>query len=168
MAMSTTHDDPAEHDRHDRHDRAIVWIGDLAPHVCWRYLAEAPIGRVAFVADGRPVVLPVNHVVDGRSVVFRAAAGSALGRLAVDQPVAFEVDDIAPDRQTGWSVLASGELERIPDTARRLVAGGGPHPWAPGPRDLWWRVRPRAVTGRAISRRRSDADGRLLPYMSPD
>ena len=69
--------------------------------------------------------------------------------------------------ETGWSVIAV--VSRFGgDRPAAAVAGLDLHPWAPGPKDHWIRIEPSSVTGRAISRRRSEDDGRLLPYMPAD
>ena len=45
---------------------------------CWRRLLAEQVGRLAFMADGRIEVLPLNYVVRGRRIVFRTTADSAL------------------------------------------------------------------------------------------
>ena len=42
-------------------------------------MATQGIGRVAFVANGEPAVLPVSFAIVGEVVVFRTAFGSAFG-----------------------------------------------------------------------------------------
>ena len=145
----------------------IVWVSGLGVDTCWRLVAAEPVGRVGFVLGGRPVVLPVNHAVDDRTIVFRTDGASSLGTLAVGQPATFEADAIAVDRKTGWSVLINGDVVRVDDRSRRRLATHGPDPWAPGDRDDWIRIMPRTVTGRAISRRRRQPSGTFLPYMPP-
>jgi uncharacterized protein len=142
---------------------SVVWVDDLVPEVCWRLVGEQPIGRLGFAADGLPRIYPVNHGVDGKSIVFRAGGNTAIGALSRGSPVVFEVDAADPAAETGWSVLVTGYLETIEDeVALRDVAALGVHPWAPG-KDRWIRLHPVAVSGRAISRRR-DLDGHLVPY----
>jgi nitroimidazol reductase NimA-like FMN-containing flavoprotein (pyridoxamine 5'-phosphate oxidase superfamily) len=41
-------------------------------------LRTAPLGRLAFVNAGEPVMFPVNHAIDGVDVVFRTSWGSKL------------------------------------------------------------------------------------------
>lgn len=147
---------------------ADEWVRALGLDATWRLVAAEPVGRVGFVLGGRPVVLPVNHVVDDRTIVFRTDRTSSLGTLAVGQPVTFEVDAIAADRKTGWSVLISGDVERVDDRSRRRLATDGPDPWAPGDRDVWIRIVPRSVTGREIGRRHRQPSGGFLPYLPPD
>ena len=73
---------------------------------CWRLLAEAPIGRVAFVEAGEPSVLPVSHRTHGHRVVFRTRAGAKLTAAILAKPVAFEADGWDEATRTGWSVLS--------------------------------------------------------------
>lgn len=140
-----------------------VWTDILVPDVCWRLVAAQPIGRLGFVVDGAPRVYPVNHRVDGDSIVFRTAHRAAIAALSGGPTVVFEVDGADPTAETGWSVLAVGRLEAIEDgpTIDALVALGV-HAWSPG-KDRWVRLRPEQITGRAISRRRDELD-QPIPY----
>ena len=135
---------------------ALVWMDDLDGDVCWRLIAGQPVGRVGFVWDGRPKVLPVNHAVDEETIVVRTAHGTMLGGLSSGQIVAFEVDGGDNAAETGWSVLVEGRTAEVTAPAEldgldRIAL----HPWAPGERDRWLRIVPTSVTGRAISRGRS-------------
>lgn len=144
-------------------DGPAVWVDDLVTPVCWRLITAQVIGRLAFVADGVPRLYPVNHRVDGESIVFRTACDAAVGELIGGPLVAFEVDGADSAAETGWSVLAYGHLEAIEDDATIVeLAALNIHAWSPG-KDSWVRLRPHEISGRAISRRR-DADGRLVPY----
>jgi hypothetical protein len=148
-------------------ERDIVWMDVLDADACWRLLAEAPVGRVGFVTAGRPIVLPVNHVVDERTVIFRTAPTSPLGQLRPGQPVSFEVDVADPQRLVGQSAVVAGEVEAVPARRRRALAAGGPRPWAGGDREVWWCIRPMSVSGRAVSRHRRQPDGTFLPFLAP-
>jgi hypothetical protein len=68
-----------------------VWFEDLEPEICWRLLARRLVGRVGFMARGEPVVLPVNHAVDGRSIVIRTGETAMLENLGGGARAAFEV-----------------------------------------------------------------------------
>jgi nitroimidazol reductase NimA-like FMN-containing flavoprotein (pyridoxamine 5'-phosphate oxidase superfamily) len=46
---------------------------------CDRLLRSNRVGRIGFVADGWPTVLPVNYVMDGDSVVLRTDGEMVLG-----------------------------------------------------------------------------------------
>ena len=150
-------------------DAAVVWVDDLDVDVCWKLLAAERIGRVGFVLDGEAMVLPVNHAVDGHTIVFRTGATAMLEGLAGGANVAFEVDRADAEVETGWSVLVRGRATEVTDGAEREHLARLPlRPWAPGERGRWLRVLPTSVTGRAISRRRTGPEGGLLPFMPPD
>jgi hypothetical protein len=71
--------------------------------------------------------------------------------------------------ETGWSVLVKGRAAEVTDPFELADVTRLPlRPWAPGAKDHWIRIEPREVTGRSISRRRHDRDGRVVPYMPPD
>ena len=142
---------------------AVVWVDDLETEVCWTLVANAPIGRLAFVDDGAPRIFPVNHRVDGHSVVFRTEGDSPFAPLLDGRLLAFEVDGADPAAETGWSVLVTGRLERVTGDLDRLAALDV-HPWAPGGNDTFVRLVPASVSGRAISRRRRPGGGDLEPY----
>ncbi len=119
---------------------------------CLVRLRQAPIGRLGFLRDGGPVVLPVNHGVDHLGVVFRATWGAKLMVAELRGPVAFEVDGIDEDRETGWSVLVTGTASVVYDndeasTLERL----GVRSWAGiGEDALWVRIVAEDVSGREI------------------
>ena len=105
-------------------------------------------GRVAFVVDGTPSVVPVNHVVDGTDIVFRTSPHSELGRSMARGPVAFQIDDVDDFSQSGWSVLVQGSVEY--DDVDTPLADDRPRPWAEGVRPLLVRIRPSRVSGRRL------------------
>lgn len=119
---------------------------------CLYHLRTARVGRVAFVSDGSPVILPVSHGMDGDEVVFRTTVGSKLAAAQNGQPVAFEVDGIDADRRAGWSVLVRGTARTVEDPDE--VAGLyrlGIWPWADTVRrGHWVRVGTHEITGRKI------------------
>jgi CBS domain-containing protein len=87
------------------HRRGLVVL-DLED--CLERLRSAPIGRLAFVHKGGPVIVPVTHGMDGTNVVFRSTWGSKLEVAQAAGSVAFEVDGVDESRRTGWSVLVKG------------------------------------------------------------
>lgn len=121
---------------------------------CLARVRSVPIGRVGFLSEGEPLILPVNHGLDHDNVVFRTAPGSKLFAAERNSAVTFEVDDYAADLHTGWSVLISGVMERVYDdeVIARLNAVG-PKPWADAvDRTVWVMIRSEDVSGRAIAR----------------
>lgn len=121
---------------------------EMAPDECLALLATCPVGRVAYSVDGGPVVLPVNHVLDGQDILFRTSPHSELGRTMISGNVAFEADEFDETEQTGWSVLVRGSAEY--DDSDVFPPADSPGPWADGTRNLVVRIRPRLVTGRRL------------------
>ena len=73
--------------------------------------------------------------------------------LLLSGQAAFEIDGIELTTETGWSVIVQGPIEEITNTAEiyrleRLKL----HPWAPGEKPHWIRIRPTAMSGRQIAR----------------
>jgi uncharacterized protein len=131
--------------------RVTMVIEELTAEDCWSRLALAPTGRLCFVDGGEPMVLPLNHVVDGHSIVVRTAAGTAPHRLGEGATVAFEADATRPATCEGWSVVLRGHLAEVTDEQELADVARLPlHPWASGRRDHYLRLRPWAVTGRVI------------------
>jgi uncharacterized protein len=126
----------------------------VAHDECIRLVRNHPVhlGRIGFAdADGHPLVLPVNYRLDGENVVIRVAHGSVLADVAAGQRVAFEVDDVDPAWEEGWSVVFRGSLEPAssPEEEERL-SRLGLRPWAGNDRVHYLVVRTESVTGRRI------------------
>jgi nitroimidazol reductase NimA-like FMN-containing flavoprotein (pyridoxamine 5'-phosphate oxidase superfamily) len=121
----------------------------LSPDECWSLLASMPVGRVAYVEAGEPIVLPVNHTVVGHRVAFRTARGALLHEALMDRSVAFEVDDFDPAQRSGWSVLVRGRAAVADDEDQ--LEQLGLDAWADSvDRDDWVVILPDEVTGRRI------------------
>ncbi|MDX2648273.1 pyridoxamine 5'-phosphate oxidase family protein [Streptomyces sp. PA03-1a] len=128
----------------------------LSEQECWERLGTHGIGRVAHApepdtGDEPPVLVPVNFLVDGRTVVYRTDPAGAAA-VASGTKLAFETDHVDETSRVGWSVLVAGIADRITDAAvvESLARRPGAEPWAGGTRELWIRVVPREVSGRAI------------------
>ena len=123
----------------------------LSPEECWELVAAVPVGRIAFVDAGEPVILPVNHAALGHQVVFRTYRGTILHEALMNRSVAFEVDGFDPETRSGWSVLARGTA-RVPDDTEPLEALQL-DAWADGTsREDWVQVLVAEITGRRIAR----------------
>jgi nitroimidazol reductase NimA-like FMN-containing flavoprotein (pyridoxamine 5'-phosphate oxidase superfamily) len=117
---------------------------------CMRLLQTHNFGRLAFASEGWPLVLPVNYVFDGRSVVIRTEPGAKLDD-APKARVAFEIDEAAPDGKWGWSVVVRGLAFNISEAIDPYSESNREQPvdaWAPGPKPNWLRVSATRVTGR--------------------
>lgn len=89
------------------------------------------LGRLAFVSDGHPLVLPMNYVAVGDALYFRTAPGSKLVAAANHERVTFEIDEVDEVWREGWSVLAFGTLSRVTDTDELADLRRRPlRPWA--------------------------------------
>ena len=125
-------------------------MGVLTRDECYDRLRSARVGRVAFVNQGDPIILPVNHGLDGESIVFRTAPGSKLLAGDAELRVAFEVDGYDVDRRSGWSVLVRGTAHTVEDAAEiGRLNRIGVWPWADlVERNHWIRIAAYSVTGR--------------------
>jgi uncharacterized protein len=117
---------------------------------CQDLMGSTSVGRVAFVDEDGPVVLPVNYVLDGDTVLFRTSAANNIGRHLAFATVAFEVDEFDDFTQSGWSVLVRGLATFVPYDELTRDDANRPFPWADGVRTLYVRVTPRSVTGRRL------------------
>ncbi len=112
---------------------------------------HAYVGRVGFVVDGRPLILPVNYLADDESIVFCTEPGTKLSALGTGAPVVFEVDDSRPLYHAGWSVLVKGTAREITDEDELEALRRGPlHSWATRSTQHWVRISLDEVTGRRI------------------
>ena len=129
----------------------MAWIESLAVDTCLALLRDADVGRLAVVEDARPLIFPVNYVLDGDAVVLRTGTGTKLW-AATRSPVAFEVDSLVGDAP--WSVVVTGVAYEItsddePDVIERIHALPL-HPWAPGDKPYYVRIAATEISGRRI------------------
>lgn len=128
-----------------------TWLTNLREDECAARLAEAVVGRLGVVVDGKPEVFPICHVYADDYVTFPTNEGTKM-HAALQWPwVCFEVDTIDPDGSTGWSVMVSGRAEEITDPAEiERVASMRTVPWRSHQPLRWIRIVPTQVTGRRI------------------
>ncbi|MFJ9729325.1 pyridoxamine 5'-phosphate oxidase family protein [Streptomyces sp. NPDC101209] len=121
---------------------------ELGRQECLKLLAGVAFGRVGFTRQALPVIRPVNHFIDGETIVIRTHPGSALARhTTVDEVVVYEADDLDPRARTGWSVMVTGRASLITapweaDRYRRLLI-----PWTDRDADEIVRIQADLVTG---------------------
>ncbi len=128
-------------------------LEELDEAECLQLLASRSVGRLGFVLQERPMVLPVNYALDGRTVVFRTGEGTVLNRTAL-QMIAFEVDKIDDTTHSGWSVLAQGVAQDVGtaiDARSEKLRQLALVTWAPDRRDRWFRLDADTLTGRRLS-----------------
>lgn len=124
---------------------------ELSRSECFELLAGHDLGRLAFVDDLGPIVIPVNYVLDRFALVIRTDEGAKLRAAEHGVKVAFEIDGKDAAGRSGWSVLVRGEVVTVTDPAelgrlRELPV----RPVAPGSKGHYIRVMPAVVTGRRI------------------
>lgn len=134
----------------DRNDLVV-----LSPAACWDLLETARFGRLAFLDAGRPMILPIHHlVVEGRELAFRTREGAKLDsvRRRPGAPASFEVDDIDLEARRGWSVVVTGRLSPILDQVRAETLDASDHDaWVPSRHGRWIRMVVDDITGRMLT-----------------
>ena len=112
------------------------------------------VGRVAFIVDNRPMIMPVNYLADTESLVFCTGAGTKLGALGHGASVAFEVDDSRPLDHSGWSVVVEGTATEVIDEEElSWLRRGALKSWAVRPSEHWIRITYAHLSGRRIPAR---------------
>jgi hypothetical protein len=133
---------------------------ELTEGECWRLLAGAPLGRVVFTHRAMPAIRPVNHIVDGRTIIIRTGAGAAVAsRARGDGPgdgqaagsvVCYEADELDPVRHTGWSVIVTGLARLVTEPAAIARYTAAVEPWIAGEINEVVAIEPGFVSGRRL------------------
>jgi nitroimidazol reductase NimA-like FMN-containing flavoprotein (pyridoxamine 5'-phosphate oxidase superfamily) len=110
------------------------------------------LGRIAFVYQGSPVIVPVNFAVFEHTLVFKTSPSTTLARAATGRAAVFEVDQTNDALEIGTSVIVRGELREVARRERELVqrAAVGLRAWVPE-RDHHLQIVPSHVSGRRIN-----------------
>lgn len=139
-----------------RVDRATIELDRnglqvLDRSACLELLATARIGRLAYVSEGSPRIIPLSVALEDEAVLFRLSTGDALTAIEAGQLVALEVDDVAADVHCGWSVTVLGgasELRRPPSTRVERL----PRSWLRGTAGRLFRLPTDHIEGRRLLR----------------
>jgi len=117
-------------------------------------LESTPIGRLGFMADDGPIVLPVNFRWVDNAAVFRTLEGHMLASAADGRDVCFEVDEWDPQEKSGWSVIVRGTANEVTNWAEReQLEGIGLVPWAKEHwRPVWVRVDATDISLRKVNK----------------
>lgn len=119
-------------------------------------------GRLAFLADGKIEIFPVNYVFDGSKIYFRTAPGSKLLAAEARTMVAFETDGILPDE--GWSVVVRGQVRPVVEDDVAYVRGLGLAPWVPTFKDFFISLTIEELSGRHFIFARQPERGTETPF----
>ena len=120
---------------------------------CLRLLQSVRYGTLATVDGDQPLVVVLNHLVEGGGIYFRTRTDARLARLTAGgrvPPAVFEVDSARPDDEMGWSVMATGLLHREYGETRNANLRSRLEPWAQGVRNLILYLEVRELTGRRV------------------
>ena len=131
---------------------------ELTESECWRLLESVSIGRVVFTQRAMPAIRPVNHLVDGRTIIIRTHLGAAIAaraqressdgeRKSLGSVVCYEADDLDPARHTGWSVITTGLARLVTDPADIARYSDAIEPWIAGEMDQVVAIEPRFISG---------------------
>ncbi|MFV0433324.1 MAG: pyridoxamine 5'-phosphate oxidase family protein [Leucobacter sp.] len=116
---------------------------------CWERLASQQIGRLVTRVGDVVDIVPINFVADGRSIVFRTAAGDKLAELTINPAVVFEVDSY--DATSGWSVVLHGHAKALEKEADVAAAEALPlRPFVPTLKPTFVRVNVDSLSGRTF------------------
>lgn len=141
--MDRTHTDVTDQ---NEAGSSALW---MSPVRCRQLLAATRVSRVAFVQDGLPRLVVLNHMVDGEAVVFQTSEETRLAHLTTDGaevPVTIEIDSAAASKRTGWSIVASGRLRRTDETE----SPRHPTPWRSGARGVLLRLEVDDIHGQMV------------------
>jgi len=129
-----------------------VRFQELSRDECFGLLASQHLGRIVVADELGPLALPVNYLLDGRSVLLRTDGGTKLDTAIRGARVAFEIDGTDQATRTGWSVLVRGEATEVSDPDELARLRQLPlYPWAPGAKAHYVRILPAILSGRRIA-----------------
>jgi nitroimidazol reductase NimA-like FMN-containing flavoprotein (pyridoxamine 5'-phosphate oxidase superfamily) len=127
---------------------------------CWDLLEGEELGRLAYRLVDEVHIVPINYIVDGRSLLFRTASGNKLLAAALHSDVALEID--WHDGTSAWSVVARGHLQQLEEDQEHRVDSLPLHPWVPTLKYDVVELVPDLVTGRYFRLERAEPDNQLV------
>ena len=126
---------------------------------CLRLISPGGIGRLAYTGRYGLTVFPVNYRLHDGSIMFRTSPDSPTdedlrtGIAHAEYEVAFEIDEVDPATEVGWSVLIQGSAHHmVTEAERAAVRESGVEPWPGGSREHAISINPIRITGRRIRR----------------
>jgi len=127
-------------------------LEEIPEEECLELLATQSVGRIAMVSNGRPLIFPVNYVLEGRTIAFRTDPGTKLDAATLGK-VVFEIDSVDAEQSEGWSVMVQGigrEITDAWDSWSQRVTARHLEPWAAGAKEHWVAVATPVFSGRPI------------------
>jgi nitroimidazol reductase NimA-like FMN-containing flavoprotein (pyridoxamine 5'-phosphate oxidase superfamily) len=123
---------------------------ELTAAECWQLLGSVSLGRVVFSMHAMPAIRPVNHLIDGKTIIIRSHLGAAIATRAAARDgtvVCYEADELDPARHTGWSVTATGIARLVREPAAITRYEQLLEPWVDGQMDYMIAIKPQIITG---------------------
>ena len=128
----------------------------LSVEECWELLEAEEFGRLAYRLVDEVHVVPINYVVDGRSLLFRTTSGNKLLAAALHSDVALETD--WHDDLSAWSVVARGHLRQLEEDEEHRIESLPLHPWVATLKYDVIELTPESVSGRWFRLQRSEQE----------
>ena len=119
---------------------------------CWEMLSREEFGRLAFHLAGEVHITPINYVVDGRRLLFRTAEGGKLLGVAMNDDVAFEIDDFGDTLAS--SVVLRGRASILEGPDADIVDNLPLRPWVPTTKLMVVEIRVDEISGRKFTLQR--------------
>ena len=144
-----------------------AWIEQLSLAESVSLLRENNVGRIAFLIDDYPVVLPVNFrlaTLYGRTwIAIRTRPGNLIDHQGMK--VAFEADGADGQHRQGWSVLVRGTLQHVDPDVAGMRERFDSDPWLSTERDAWLIIEAYAITGRRLHPRTREWAFHMQAYL---
>jgi nitroimidazol reductase NimA-like FMN-containing flavoprotein (pyridoxamine 5'-phosphate oxidase superfamily) len=112
---------------------------------------RAYVGRLGFIAEGHPMILPVNYVASQDAIVFCTLPGTKLSAVGAGAEVVFEVGGNSPEYHAGWSVIVRGVARELTNRRKLERLQRGPlRSWAVRATAHWVEISVDEISGRII------------------
>ena len=126
-------------------------LGVLEESECLRLLSVERLGRLGMSIGSLPVILPVNYVLDGMTIVVRSEDGEKTRAAALGSVACLEIDFSDRFEHSGWSVLATGRLGIAPADRAERYEHLALTPWALTGSSRFIELPVELLSGRAIT-----------------
>ncbi|MFF7633047.1 pyridoxamine 5'-phosphate oxidase family protein [Kitasatospora sp. NPDC008050] len=109
---------------------ARLMITRLTEQECWEVLGARNVGYLGYLDRLDAWAVPMDYLVDGRRLVYRASPAGPLAAAAGASAV-LESEGTSPDLRHCWNVLAAGpttdlaEADLTPDLRTRMAVESG-------------------------------------------
>ena len=127
----------------------VTYFSRLDADECWALLADAEVGRIAWLGPDGINIVPVNYRTREGVIVFHTAPGTMLATLLDATDVSFQVDEIDKETAIGWTVLARGTSTPADASVKSIS-------WVDGDRTVGVAIEVSTLAGRVVSGTKSE------------